>query len=534
MLRPLKNLLQKTFSVGLAETSLSLPSDIVELIPNGKAYPIRGFIEWICDQSESDRKQLFSLLSSAIQNQNWVAIEIRKIHAYYAYFLRNYKDAYEQVIEYVSESNFDPDCFGIACMALYNSNQFMLAYRLLKSTRTHQNSLFENIDYLIAATMISWSAGDRYLTSKYMDLAMRLNSDNNSVRFNGLALYFELGQVEQAEKIKKLYETDPTSGASFAFSMAFVELAKNNYREGFKLAESRYSLPEAYRHMRAELLAKPRWQGEDISDKILLIHGEQGLGDTVMMSRYFPLAQRLAKKVIVDCPPESIALLKHNFPDLEYFPRDDTQPINLPFDFWVGSLSLPLMFDSVCETVPGKSGYLDTPADHVEYWIEQVNMHARPGHIKVGVAWSGFPGHRADRRRSLEWKLARLMLEQHPEVDFFVLQTKAPDDLPANVYNVSDQIATLSDTAALVGQMDLVISVDTSIVHIAGALGKQTWMLLPYRYEWRWGLEGEANCWYDSVRVLRQPSAGAWAPVLSRAFGRELKQFIKNFPGNAR
>ena len=110
------------------------------------------------------------------------------------------------------------------------------------------------------------------------------------------------------------------------------------------------------------------------------------------------------------------------------------------------------------------------------------------------------------------------------QVIFFALQTSVPQILPVNVMNVTEEMITLADTAALIEQMDLVITVDTSVVHIAGALGKPTWLLLPKRYEWRWGMEGEENDWYDSVKVIRQSEHANWSTVLQDVFEHRLPE----------
>ena len=146
---------------------------------------------------------------------------------------------------------------------------------------------------------------------------------------------------------------------------------------------------------------------------------------------------------------------------------------------------------------------------------------------RIGLAWSGNPTHRADRRRSIPFGHIARVVRDHPLLRFFALQTSVPDSCPANLVNVSEEMVTLADTAALIAEMDLVITVDTSIVHIAGALGKTAWLLLPHRYEWRWSLAGETNNWYASVRVIRQQRIGDWDSVLEEAFGRRLGEFCK-------
>jgi ADP-heptose:LPS heptosyltransferase len=122
-------------------------------------------------------------------------------------------------------------------------------------------------------------------------------------------------------------------------------------------------------------------------------------------------------------------------------------------------------------------------------------------------------------------------IQKSQGIQFYALQTSVPEFLPENLIDFSDEMMTLSDTSALILEMDLVITVDTSIVHLAGALGKAAWLLFPYRYEWRWGLEGEKNSWYESVRVIRQESHGDWLPVLSKVFDEMLPELVTNHPG---
>lgn len=518
------DLLHKAFRPKNKPTTPLIPEDVAETLKQAKASRLCGYLEWACDQSDAASR--IKSITQEVHRLAWPQEELDKLDAYILYYSKQYQRAHERARPFLDHGKFDQEYYGIDSMALFYGGQFDQAYQLLLSIRDHESQLASERDFLIASYLICWSAGDRYRAKTYLDTATRLYPDDATVKFNAVSIYFELGETAAAEKAAVSIQDGQTMSPSMQYSTAFIELAKNNYLDGFRMAECRYDLPEAYRHMRKELLDKPRWHGGDINDKVLLVHGEQGLGDMIMTARYFGMAQDSAKSVLVDCPPESIAFLEHNFPDMTFLPLDERKPIAQPFDLWLGTVSLPYVFGSTCETVPGKSGYLSIPEDHASYWSTRVEEIARSGSARIGVTWSGFPGHRADRRRSIPWKMVRPLIEQHPEIDFFALQIKVPSDLPANLYDVSEEMATLSDTAALINEMDLVITVDTSIVHMAGAVGKRTWMLLPYRYEWRWGLEGEENCWYDSVRVLRQPTPGAWAPILSKAYGRELREFI--------
>jgi len=506
-------------------STFSLPEDAVKLIAEGNCNKLTGFIEWACNQPGRD--DILRALRSQVETAGWSVEEVSKLDAYQAYFMGQYERAYDLAIPFLAEDRFDPDGFGIASMSLYNANQFDQAYALLKQIKPHEHLLLANQDYQLAAALICWSAGDRYLANKYMDLGMRAVQQGGMMTFNAFAIYWELGDMAGYKFSESFLDESMRAMPNVQFSLGFMALMQNDFEEGLRLAEGRYGLSEAHRYVQKDLLARPRWQlGDDVSGKVVLVHGEQGLGDMIQTARFFGQVLNSAKEVIVDCPNESIALLEHNFPEITFLPLNPAKMVDRPFDIWIGTLSLPYIFQVERDHIPGRQGYLKIPADHLAYWHARVNEVARQGSVRIGIAWSGFPGHRADRRRSIQWAWARTMIEQFPEVDFFSVQIKVPDDAPANMHNLSEEMATLSDTAALIEQMDLIISVDTSVVHIAGAIGKETWMMFPYRYEWRWGMEGEENNWYDSVKVIRQPSPGAWAPVLSKVFGKRLRDFI--------
>lgn len=517
-----------TATAGLS--AFSLPEDAAKLVAAGRCNKLIGFIEWACNQQGRD--DILRELRSHIDAAGWSAEEVTKLEAYQAYYTGNYKQAYDLAAPFLEEGRFDTDGFGIASMALYNANQFDQAYALLRQIKPHEHQLLDDQDYQVAAAIICWSVGDRYLTNKYMDIGLRAAEHRKMMTSNAFAIYWELGDMTGYARSESFLDDSLRTMPNIQFCMGFLALMQNDYKEGLRLFEARYGIGDAHRYVQKDLLARPRWQlGDDVSDRVVLVHGEQGLGDMIQTARFFGQVLSSAKEVIVDCPNESIALLEHNFPKITFLPLNTSKMVDRPFDLWVGTLSLPYVLGFGRDDIPGRQGYLKIPVDHQVYWQARVAEVARPGQVRIGIAWSGFPGHRADRRRSIPWPMARAMIEQFPEVDFFSVQIKVPDDAPANLHNCSEEMATLSDTAALIEQMDLVISVDTSVVHIAGAIGKETWMMLPYRYEWRWGMEGEGNNWYDSVKVIRQPAPGAWAPVLSKVFGKRLRSFIELWTG---
>jgi hypothetical protein len=290
--------------------------------------------------------------------------------------------------------------------------------------------------------------------------------------------------------------------------------------------EARYCRPETLKWLSPTLIQATRWQREPLTGKRLFIHGEQGIGDVLMMARYLPLLEEQGATVILECPDSVRPLLEANFPRCELVPLQVGKKIEQPFDVWTGMMSLPFHFNTTANNVPSTDGYLSLPSEQAAYWherVKQLNSGHRP---KIGITWSGNPSHRFDRRRSIPFETLVLHLRRVSQVQFFALQTDVPALHPAQLVTVPDELLTFADTAALIAEMDLIISVDTSTVHLAGALGKPTWLLLPHRYEWRWSLAGEENNWYDTVRVIRQRTSGNWEELLSDVFTERLPAWI--------
>jgi len=328
--------------------------------------------------------------------------------------------------------------------------------------------------------------------------------------------------MEAFERVRQEFENGQHPIDQAGFALAIVDLAQDNYERGFELLELRYQMTEASRYVNPALFPLRRWQGEPPAGNVLLLSSEQGFGDTVQMARYLPELQQIGfRRLVMEAQPESLTLLQFNFPEIDFVIQKWREVPARAFDCWTGLVSLPHLLKTTTSNVPGQSGYLHVPPENEAYWRARVAELTTGKRLRIGLAWSGFPGHRADRRRSIPFpRMMDAIRDQ--DVDFFALQTHVPPGFPENLINVSEELVTLSDTAALIAEMDLVIAVDTSVVHLAGAIGKETWLLLPYRYEWRWGLEGEGNHWYDSVKVLRQARRGDWDGLLEDVFGKRL------------
>jgi len=502
-----------------------LPMEISALLAKKSAVALKLEIKNLAEKGAlSD--QLFQQLLSLASGECWTEDELEKLWIFADYFCGNTDRAYQRI----ARSGFaesDPEFFVLGCIALYLDDKFEKAYELLIQRDPESPELHDHLEFMGFAGYIALAAGRPMDEAvKYFEIAFRHGINSNAFVTNAYGVYFEAGKLVQLNNLRDIIHQHYADDPQAAFALACVELAKGFYPEGFRLAERRYDHPDAGRHLNPSLLTKKRWQGEAISGKTLWVHAEQGLGDTVMCARYFSMLRESGAKIVFECQAAAIPLLKSEYPWLELLSIESGAVTSYPFDCWIGVMSLPHIFCASAENTPGQHGYLSVSEEAESYWRERVAELSVPGRLRLGVAWSGNPAHRSDRRRSISLDQFLPYLQQAEGVSNFALQTNVPDICGATVINVSEELLTLADTGALIKQMDLIITVDTSIVHIAGALGKKTWLLLPYRYEWRWGLEGETNHWYSSVAVIRQPKHGDWAFVLDEVFSSRLPELI--------
>jgi hypothetical protein len=261
----------------------------------------------------------------------------------------------------------------------------------------------------------------------------------------------------------------------------------------------------------------PKWDGHPIPDKTLLIHTEQVAGDTIQFARYLPLAAQRCGRLVLACP-EDLMPLCATLPGIRQMRAPGTIDVQ-EFDAYLPLLSLPHVFGTTRATVPASVPYVDVMALRRRKGQGAVpTLPASPG-TKVGMVWAGSQTHRRDRHRSCplgEW----LPVLRTPGVTFYSAQTGVPrQELAAvpsavAVTDLHPWLGDWGDLALLLAQMDLVISVDTAVAHLAGALGMPVWTLLDYVPDWRWGLAGATTPWYPTMRLFRQPRPGEWGAVL--------------------
>jgi tetratricopeptide (TPR) repeat protein len=303
------------------------------------------------------------------------------------------------------------------------------------------------------------------------------------------------------------------------FEAAMTRLTMGDFEAGWKEYEWRWKTGAFARHRRQ--FQAPLWLGDQpISGKTILLHAEQGFGDTIQFIRYASLLAGRDAKVICEVQPELQPLLSQ----LEGITIVASGAPLPAFDLHCPLLSLPLASATRLETIPAASPYLAAPAERVAYW-----RHRLPaGSPRAGFVWSGQPSHKNDSNRSIA--LARLAaLFENPPVQCFSLQSdlRSADGevlrgLP-NLVHLGDGLRDFADTAAVISLLDVVVSVDTAVAHLAAALGKPVLILLPYAADFRWMRNRGDSPWYPTAELFRQPAFGDWEGVITRV-GERLRQ----------
>lgn len=337
--------------------------------------------------------------------------------------------------------------------------------------------------------------------------ALQLRPDYALALYNqGNALQFQNRLEEAMCSYDAALALAPDMGDA-QFAQSTCRLLLGDLAQGLRQYEWRWVKP-AYLAL-AQQYTQPQWQGESLADKTLLVHAEQGLGDTLQMVRYLPLLSAQGARVILQVQEPLTALLE-GLGGATVIDRQQALPAH---DLRIPLMSLPAALDRIPADVP----YVQTDAARSAQWQARLGKASAP---RIGLAWAGNPKHDNDSARSIPLrKMLRLL---QPGLEFIALQRdlSAADRLllagePALHSHAAAQ-TDFAETAALLAQLDLVICVDTAIAHLAGAMGKPVWLLLPHAPDWRWMLEREDSPWYPTMRLFRQQRPGDWDELLER------------------
>lgn len=341
--------------------------------------------------------------------------------------------------------------------------------------------------------------------------------------------YSGLGELTQAlEAYDEALALDPDMPTAHC-SRAILSLRLGRMEEGWKEYEWRWRRDGGFREPRG-FFKQPVWHGEkpEALDGTLLVIAEQGFGDTIQFARYIPLLAAQGYDVLFETLPELQILFAEGFnhPKIRAIPRVETPQAvqdDLPFAAYVGVMSLPERFATTLETIPGAVPYLSIKPERRTAWQERLNTDDKVP--KVGLVWSGNPRNMNDFARSCPLEAFAPLLARK-DCAFYSLQ-KGPEaarDFPG--VKLGDELKDFVDTGAALQEMDLLISVDTSVVHLAGALGRPVWMMIAAMPDWRWLMHGDTSAWYPSLRIFRQRTRGNWATVIED-LNRALDQWVK-------
>ena len=347
----------------------------------------------------------------------------------------------------------------------------------------------------------------------------------------------DLGRMDEALLAHETaVERDPESPGAL-YNLSLTRLRLDDWERGWPAYEARWRFREVHRSPR--LFRQPRWRGEPLEGQRVLLHAEQGLGDTIQFCRYATLVEARGGVVILQIQPPverlvgSLAAVRAGLAETALLGARPPA-----FDLECPLLSLPAVFGTTVETVPWPGAYLGADPGQVfdkrmRFPGVRPNERSQEPPLRVGLAWAGNPRYKADRQRSMELA-ALLPLLRTPGITWISLQKGPAADqlaaLPGDVFvwDGSSRDRDLAETAALVATLDLVVTTDTCVAHLAGAMARPVWILLPHLGDWRWMQRVETTPWYPTARLLRQNAPGDWAGVVERVIG-ELTGFRRAF-----
>lgn len=320
--------------------------------------------------------------------------------------------------------------------------------------------------------------------------------------------------------------------ADTIWNLALLQMLTGDFERGLPGREARWKASSLGLADRG--FAQALWLGDQpLEGKTILLHADEALGDSIQFARYVPFVAALGARVILEVKP-AVQRLLAAVPGVAHC-VDRSSTLSLAFDLHCPLGSLPLAFGTRLDTIPFAEGFLASPpAERVKAWQDRLEDRLedrlRPRmRFRVGLVWSGDPAHNNDHNRSISLRALAPLLDC--DVQFVSLQKGIRDQDRAflhervDIIDLTEQLTDFSETAALVSCLDLVISVDTSVVHLTGALGAPVWTMLPFNPDWRWLLNRDDSPWYQSMKLFRQPTRGDWASVVDDV-RRELEALV--------
>jgi hypothetical protein len=347
-----------------------------------------------------------------------------------------------------------------------------------------------------------------------------------AIAHNNLAnALMDMGRFDEAiaacRRTLELIPDDPEA----KWNHSLLLLLGGDFQRGWPLYEARWDTDRLRASKRD--FRQPMWDGSPLNGQRVLLHSEQGFGDSIQFIRYAPLVAKSGGVVVVECQPSLAGL----FATVEGVSKvvGDGEPLP-PFDLHVPMLSLPFVFKTEPETIPSKVPYLAIDPARGQFWRDWLGDDG--SRLKVGLVWAGRTSNFQQGMRAIQLRQLLPLLDVSG-VNFVSLQMDGRAgqifDTPgaSNIRDPREHIGDFADTAALIAQLDLVITIDTAVAHLAGALGVPLWVMLPFAPDWRWFLHREDSPWYPTARLFRQQRILEWDPVIAKVRA-ELQSLVQS------
>jgi hypothetical protein len=319
-----------------------------------------------------------------------------------------------------------------------------------------------------------------------------------------------LGAIPFLQRAVQLVPTASTPN----FNLAVCYLLSGDYARGWAQYEHRWN----FEHLAGTLpqYLQPRWTGQDLKDKTILVVQEQGLGDVIQFSRFLHPLHTAGAKIILQVN-NNLAPLFANSTIISQ--QIDISENPTGFDYWTPIMSLAMSLGITLENLPSQLSYLSARSDLVSEWAQRLGKKTR---LRVGFCWSGRPDSWINRHKGMPFEVMCALIQRNPSYEWVNLQVECTAEQSAELAKLGvaeypGTIRNFADSAALIHHMDVVITVDTAVAHLSGALGRPTWIPLNwYGTDWRWLLNRDDNPWYPSARLFRQPKLGDWQSVTDK------------------
>jgi tetratricopeptide (TPR) repeat protein len=449
----------------------------------------------------------------ALNNKGVVHYELNQFEA----ALASYTSALEINSKYADAFNNK----GVVLQDLRRHSEALLNFEKAIDLRPELAEPWKNRGY----TLIQLNRYEEALSScaRALEIDPNYADAHNS---KGVAL-MELGRIDEAIKSFKRALSINSADPRAQMNIGIAYLLLGRFDVGWEAYEWRWKTKRFLPQTRA--FTSPQWTGvEDLKGKTILLHGEQGLGDRIQFCRYAEKLKKFGARTVLEAPKPLMDVFEGLRGVDVLIAEGDVLP---EFDFHCPLLSLPKAFGTELHNIPRPKRYLTSKSDLRKKWVKK-RLRSRP--LAVGLAWSGNPSNGNDHSRTIP--LHHLVQFLPKEIDYFCLQKdiresdrKALEQSPISYYG--DEL-NFAETAALIDSLDLVITVDTSIAHLSGALGKATWIMLPFVPDWRWMLNLDTSPWYPDAKLYRQGPSRDWRAVFER-IAMDLKTYHRIFDNDS-